>query len=354
MTSLTGSTAAKLKGSGQPPGFWVTMGGSFAQLGAMALVWDRYAGASVSEYKRGVTACGLDFSVSGCRDWSFSAPWTVAVLAQIVLAFAIWLSSVVKRGHDGLPDPSVVDKLWSVTPFVNAWWFHWTTITPQRPYGSPRTLCMALLATTWGMRLTWNFWRKGGYIPGSEDYRWVEVRKWMPGMQFEVFNVVFICLFQPLLLMALAAPAAVAAAHSDVPLNQSDVAAAVLFSMLLCGETVADLQMFDYQTEKYRRKGNKEPLGPYARGFIETGLWAWSRHPNYLCEVHIWFAYYLFSVGAGEDPVNWTLLGPVLLALLFVSPGASLDVTEMLSSKKYRDFPEYQARVPKFYPIKLW
>lgn len=45
------------------------------QLGAMALVWDRYAGASVSEYKRGVTACGLDFSVSGCRDWSFSAPW---------------------------------------------------------------------------------------------------------------------------------------------------------------------------------------------------------------------------------------------------------------------------------------
>lgn len=174
-----------------------------------------------------------------------------------------------KRGHDGLPDPSVVDKLWSVTPFVNACecalvhledkvrslrmvsgWFHWTTITPQRPYGSPRTLCMALLATTWGMRLTWNFWRKGGYIPGSEDYRWVEVRKWMPGMQFEVFNVVFICLFQPLLLMALAAPAAVAAAHSDVPLNQSDVAAAVLFSMLLCGETVADLQMFDYQTEK--------------------------------------------------------------------------------------------------------
>jgi steroid 5-alpha reductase family enzyme len=65
----------------------------------------------------------------------------------------------------------------------------------------------------------------------------------MPGWQFEVFNLVFICIYQPLLLMATAAPVAVAAASPDSPLGAIDVVAAALFSTLLCGETVADMQM---------------------------------------------------------------------------------------------------------------
>jgi steroid 5-alpha reductase family enzyme len=129
--------------------------------------------------------------------------------------------------------------------------FHWSTVDPTRPFGSPRTMVMGLLTTSWGLRLTWNYARKGGYEAGVEDYRWAEVRKWMPGYQFHVFNCVFICLYQPLLLMAIAAPAAVAAGHPDVALGPCDVAAAALFSLLLLGETVADLQMFDFQTEKW-------------------------------------------------------------------------------------------------------
>lgn len=85
-------------------------------------------------------------------------------------------------------------------------------------------------------------------------YPRAQVRKWMPGWQFEVFNPVFICTYQPLLLLALAAPAAMAAQHVDVPLGPLDLVAAGLFVMLLAGETVADIQMFNYQTEKYRRK----------------------------------------------------------------------------------------------------
>jgi steroid 5-alpha reductase family enzyme len=129
--------------------------------------------------------------------------------------------------------------------------FHWSTVDLTRPFGSPRTMVMGLLTTSWGLRLTWNYARKGGYEAGVEDYRWAEVRKWMPGYQFHVFNCVFICLYQPLLLMAIAAPAAVAAGHPDVALGPCDVAAAALFSLLLLGETVADLQMFDFQTEKW-------------------------------------------------------------------------------------------------------
>ena len=117
--------------------------------------------------------------------------------------------------------------------------------------------------------------------------------------------------------------------------------------------------MFDFQTEKYRRIKAGKALGPeYERGFIETGLWSWSRHPNYFCEVSIWWAFYLFTVGATEPTIdgweryiNWTIVGPLFLTCLFVPPGASLDVTESLSSRKYAAYPEYQASVSRFIPL---
>ena len=68
------------------------------------------------------------------------------------------------------------------------------------------------------------------------------------------------------------------------------------------------------RTEKYRRIASNEPLGSaYSHGFIRTGLWAYSRHPNYFCEVSLWWAFYLFSVAAGESLINWTICGPLFL-----------------------------------------
>ena len=96
----------------------------------------------------------------------------------------------------------------------------------------------------------------------------------------------------------------------------------------------------------------------YERGFIESGMWSWSRHPNYFCEVALWWAFYLFSVAATDTAnegwerwVNWTFLGPFFLSCLFVPPGASLDVTESLSSRKYVHYTEYQANVSRFIPL---
>eukprot|EP00041_Stephanoeca_diplocostata_P024428 m.618515 g.618515 ORF g.618515 m.618515 type:complete len:355 (+) comp22529_c1_seq1:142-1206(+) len=354
MTTLTGSTEQKLKGTVEPPGFTLAILGAIAQMGVLGYAWTLSGTVNDAIVDAGAHQCiSNDRSHAGCTDWFRTNPWAGAIALQLLLGLFIFAKSVILRADDGAPDPSIVDKLWSITPFLNVWLCHWSTITSSHPFGNGRTLVMGLLTTTWGIRLTWNFWRKGGYESGAEDYRWVEVRKWMPGWQFEVFNPIFICTFQPLLLLALAAPAALATEHPDVPLGPLDFVATVLFAVLLAGETIADIQMFNYQTEKYRRKAAGLPAGPYARGFIETGLWGWSRHPNYFCEVHIWFAFYLFSVAASGLWLNWTLSGAVLLFLLFVPPAASLDVTESLSSRKYEAYSEYQAKVPRFYPVFL-
>ena len=65
----------------------------------------------------------------------------------------------------------------------------------------------------------------------------------------------------------------------------------------------------------------------------------------------MWWSFYLCGVAAlGGQWINWTLTGSVFLNLLFLPPMASLDLTEALSSRKYKDYPEYQARVSRFIP----
>lgn len=228
------------------------------------------------------------------------------------------------------------------------WIYAWYWLISNGSF-KPRLLIMTFLATLWGVRLTYNFWIKGGFS-GGEDYRWEVVRQWFPGWRWEVFNLVFICLFQQFVILAFTVPA-VAAMQSDVALTWIDAIAAFLYLMLVLGEAIADRQMFAFQTEKYRRKSCGEDLGAYARGFIESGLWRYSRHPNYFCEVSMWWVFYLFSIPATGKVLNWTICGAVFLSGLFLLPGASLDITEALSSCKYPEYSEYKSRVSKFFPL---
>lgn len=76
-----------------------------------------------------------------------------------------------------------VDRQWSLTPFIYAWHFalHSNPALLSGQFSNPRTVLIAILATLWGLRLTFNFWRKGGYsgglLRGEEDYRWVVMKK---------------------------------------------------------------------------------------------------------------------------------------------------------------------------------
>jgi len=299
------------------PSFEMAMFGTFLQLGVLHFTW-------------------------GLPD--FASVFGKARIATVILGMLVWAASVAKGGRN--PDPSIVDRLWSITPWCYCW--YWYFSSPK-----PRLFLMASVATIWGIRLSWNFWRKGGYS-GHEDYRWAEVRKWFGApdclWRFEIFNFVFICHFQLTLVFAQTLPCAIASG-SDETLNCMDVLAAALFLLFVTGEHIADQQMFEFQTEKYRRKRNGEALGPsFEKGFLDTGLYAYSRHPNYFCEVAMWWTFYLFSLAAGGALLNWTLLGAMLLTVLFVPPGASLDTTEFLSSRKYPAYREYQKRVSRFLP----
>ncbi|MCK7529656.1 MAG: DUF1295 domain-containing protein [Marinilabiliales bacterium] len=83
---------------------------------------------------------------------------------------------------------------------------------------------MAALVTIWGLRLSYNFYRKGGYsiIPwkGEEDYRWQILRETSAlngRLRFGVFNLLFISLYQNLLILLFSTPLLMAALYHDSP-----------------------------------------------------------------------------------------------------------------------------------------
>jgi steroid 5-alpha reductase family enzyme len=61
----------------------------------------------------------------------------------------------------------------------------------------------------------------------------------------------------------------------------------------------------------------KKTSGQKSLGFLTTGLWALSRHPNFFGEQAVWVSFYIFSVAATGRIINWSMVGSVLLMLLF-------------------------------------
>jgi steroid 5-alpha reductase family enzyme len=260
-----------------------------------------------------------------------SDPFFEMIPLCAALAGACWLLSVVTREY------SWVDRLWSVAPPLYLWLMAW-----RDGFSDARLLLMTALATLWGVRLTYNFARKGGYRRGGEDYRWVALRERLGPRWFQVFNFVFIAPVQNVVLLLITAPAsAVWVAHA--PLTTLDGMLALAFVFCLVGETVADEQQWRFQQAKAARRARGE-AGPE---YLTEGLFRLSRHPNYFFELSQWWVLYGFAVVATGRWLHWSIVGPALLTLIFEG---STRFTERLSIAKYPRYVDYQARTSRWLP----
>ena len=242
---------------------------------------------------------------------------------------------------------SQVDRLWSTIPIAYCWYFTYSAGMNER------LILMSSLVTIWGIRLSFNFARKGGFslIPwkGAEDYRWEVLQKDVSAfkikLNWSLFNFFFICFYQMGLIFLFTLPI-LASWQGDNKFSNYDLIIGSIMLFLIFIQTIADEQQHKYQTKKYKLvKENKKLTGNYKKGFIDTGIWKYSRHPNYTCEQLIWITFYLFSVSATGEFLNWSVTGCVLLVVLFYF---SAKFSEGISSKKYPDYKEYQKNTPMF------
>lgn len=301
-----------------------------------------------------ITIIILALYFSGISERQLEIAYPVFI-AALIIGFLCFVVGELTKNY------SQVDKLWSLLPVGYTWYFYLVA-------SEPRILLMAVLATIWGIRLTYNFTRRGGYTfppwRGEEDYRWAVIRanpffKNHP-LRWSLFNFGFISIYQSILILLFSIPPLFSIATintstqtlSSSTLNTMDIVIALFFLGFVIIETIADEQQYRFQTQKYALLNKpgaslRDLPSPYHVGFIGTGLWKWVRHPNYASEQAIWICFYLFSVNATDNLFNPSVIGAVLLVLLFFG---SSNFSESITIAKYPSYREYCARTPRFIP----
>ncbi len=242
-------------------------------------------------------------------------------------------------------DYSWTDRLWSTMPVVFAWIY-----ALYGNLGLP-LLVATILVTLWGARLTFNFARRGGYTT-SEDYRWqiIHTRIGDPFL-WQLFNLFFIALYQQILFIAFTGPLYLLALHGTTTMTVPLWLASLLFLAFLAIETIADQQQYTFQQAKYGLFPKQAELADqYAQGFRSSGLFTRSRHPNYLGELGVWFSIYLFASLATGDFLNWSMIGPLALTMLF---SISTIFTESITQKKYKGYHQYKKQASAII-FKFW
>lgn len=163
-------------------------------------------------------------------------PLYLNIVICIVASLSCFFVSVLAKNY------SQVDKIWSIMPIVYTWVFTWYT-----PF-NPRCILLSVLITIWGIRLSYNFHRKGGYDgvlrgrpwQGEEDYRWSILEKRINNrFLWVVFNFSFISFIQNIIIFVIVLPVSVCQ-HFNTPLGWMDMAVAGLEVLVIALETIAD------------------------------------------------------------------------------------------------------------------
>jgi len=256
-------------------------------------------------------------------------PLVVVAVGDLVGTVAIFAFSFVFRNS------SFYDPYWSVAPVPIALYLasHPQAVDDAVP---GRQVVAIALVTLWGLRLTWN-WARGWTGLHHEDWRYGKLRE-DTGKAYWLVSFSGIHLF-PTVLVYLGClglyPALLAGSR---PFGLLDLLAAGVTAGAVVIEGLADDQLRAF----VRR--NRDP-----NRYLDTGLWAWSRHPNYFGEVSFWWGVWLFGLAADPSSAWWTAAGPLAMTGLFVF--ISIPMMEKRMVAKRPAYAEHQRRVSMLVPL---
>jgi len=245
---------------------------------------------------------------------SFLQVYGIAALVILGSMTLLWLVSLALRNS------SIVDIFWGAG-FVIASWVYFALA----PDGSmARKLLISVLVTIWGLRLSlYILWRNWGK---PEDFRYQKWRqehggKWWWRSFFQVFAL------QGTLLWIISAPLLAAQLYATPGLTILDWLAIPVWAIGFFFEAMGDLQLA-------RFKANPANKGKV----MNTGVWRYTRHPNYFGDVAQWWAYYLIALAAGGW---WTIFGPIIMTTLLVRvSGVALLEKTMDKRPGYKEYIE--------------
>lgn len=242
----------------------------------------------------------------------------------LMLALGVmgWVVSVIKR------NATLVDSLWSLFILLAGcvYIFHENGLTF-------RDFLLISLLFIWSFRLTFYLaWRNRG---GHEDHRYQTIRRnnephfWLKSL-YIVFGL------QVVLAWIVSLPL-LGAANSPKDLNWLDGIGLVLFLLGFAWQTVGDWQLSRFKAKAENR-----------HKVLDSGLWRYSRHPNYFGEFCIWWGFYLIALAAGAW---WSIVGPLLMTLLLLKVSGVALLEKDIGARR-PDYADYIRRTNAFFPGK--
>lgn len=257
--------------------------------------------------------------------------WLDTLIADLIATLVVFGFSRAYRNS------SVYDAYWSVIPpLLLAYWWWQGPIGLSGP-GALRAWLMAVVVAYWAVRLTGN-WVYG--FPGlhHEDWRYPLLREGAGRFEF-LADLFGIHLFPTLQVFVGMVPVYVALTHpGDGQVWLTWLAFAVGVAAVTL-ELVADTQM--HRFVRARRPGSATD-----GAVMDSGVWGWSRHPNYLGEIGFWLSLALFGIAAA--PAWWLFVGVVVMVAMFL--GASIPMMEKRSLERRPQYQDVIDRVPRLLP----
>ena len=250
--------------------------------------------------------------------------WLDGLIADIVATLVIFGFSRI------FGNSSTYDAYWSVIPPLLA--FYWW-VAADAGVNDVRWWLMMAVLVAWAIRLTANWVRT---FPGMhhEDWRYPLVRERAGKFGF-VADLMGIHVFPTLVVFAGLIPVYVVATRAGQPLGWLDIVAFAVGIAALALETIADLQMHRFLAT--RTPGQ----------VMQTGVWSWSRHPNYVGECGIWLSMALFGLAAWPG-AWWVFVGAAAMLAMFL--GVSIPMMERRSLERRPEYDDVVQRVSRFLP----
>lgn len=225
-------------------------------------------------------------------------------------------------------DASLVDVAWAAS--LGGLAVYYAVVASGHPF---RRAALALVVGAWSARLAWHIYAR--HQGGPEDGRYRDLReRWGEKAQLYFF---FFFQAQAGLALVLSLPFLLVARNQAPTAEPLEIAALVLAVISVYGESVADRQL-----ERHRR--NPDNRGKTCR----SGLWRYSRHPNYFFEWLIWCSFALGALAAPAGALGLT--SPALMLFLILKVTGIPPTEERALQSRGEDYRRYQETTSAFVP----
>ncbi len=259
---------------------------------------------------------------------------TIASIAMLLLVnlailyaalVALWAVSVRIR------NASIIDIAWGPACALGG------VLTFLHVDGSSlRVLLLTLLVVLWAARLSLHLARRN--LGHGEDYRYARMRERHPSdAAFARWSLVNVYALQGMIAWFVSWPVQLGQLGPDRALGAFSILGAIVFATGIAFEAIGDAQLARFKADP----GNKGKL-------MTTGLWAWTRHPNYFGDALVWTG---LAVIALEGPFGWAaMLSPAVMAFFLVNVSGKA-LLERAMEKKYPEYAAYKKSVSGFIPM---